>query len=264
MTSLISNGTETEIVALKAWWERNCKPFSEWFLKLEEPAKLAVLRKGCPDMPAVSSATRAKQGAELKATDMLLPELSEDALLARGGQITVLFITRRLMDKSLCFPSDAKLLNDLYKLGRLPAFGKSLAHLDTPFVDPADPEENVQVLSNTTSDAVRKKVMESFDDSTLIRCEVLMSIKVRRTAIVSFLRILFEEFETQADELWVPKPRYQQLLSGEIAQQKLAREMLEKSELERHAEALGTDMNGQPLTPNTVFKSTSGLEDIST
>ena len=105
MTSLISNGTETEIVALKAWWERNCKPFSEWFLKLEEPAKLAVLRKGCPDMPAVSSATRAKQGAELKATDMLLPELSEDALLARGGQITVLFITRRLMDKGLCFPS---------------------------------------------------------------------------------------------------------------------------------------------------------------
>ncbi len=264
MTSLVSNNTETEIVVLKAWWERNCKPFSEWFLGLDEAAKVAVLKKGCHDMPAVSSATRSKEGAELKATDVLLPELSQDALLARGGQIAVLFITRRLMDKSLCFASDAKLLNSLYKLGKLPAFGKSLAHLDTPFVDPKDPEENVQVLSKDTSDAVREKVMECFDDCTLIRCEVLMSLKIRRTAIASFLVTLFEEFESEAEQMWVPKPSYQQLLAGELAQQKLVKEMQEKADVEHHLEALGTDQDGLPLTPQAAFKSTSGLEDVST
>ena len=131
--------------------------FSEWFLGLNEASKVAVLKKGCPDMPAVSSATRAKEGSDLNATDVLLPELSHDALMARGGQIAILFITRRLVDKSLCFLSDAKLLNDLHKVGKLPAFGKTLAHLDTPFVDPNDPEENVQVLSKDTSDVARNE-----------------------------------------------------------------------------------------------------------
>ena len=264
MTSLVNNTSETELVVLKQWWERNCKPFSEWFLKLEE--KGPVLRKACPDMPAVSSATRAKQaGATLKATDMLLPELSEDALLARGGQIAILFITRRLTDKKSCFPNDARLLNDLNKLGKLPQFGKSLAHLDTPFVDPSDTEENVQVLSKDTSEAVRQKVLESFDEGILIRCEVLIAMKIRRTAIVSFLRILFEEFEVKADELWVPKPRYQELLKGELEQQKLMKEIRKKEEVEHFSEALGTNpASGEPLTPTTVFKSKTGLEEIST
>ena len=106
--------------------------------------------------------------------------------------------------------------------------------------------------------------MKCFDNGTLIRCEVLISLKVRRTAIASFLAALFEEFEGKAEEMWVPKPSYQQLLAGEMAQQKLAQEVQEKAELEHHLEALGTGEKGQPLTPQTVFKSTTGLEDLST
>ena len=41
-------------------------------------------------------------------------------------------------------------------------------------------------------------------------------------------------------------------------------QMTKKEEMERHLEALGTDEDGQPLTPQTVFKSKTGLEDVCT
>ena len=84
------HGTEESqvlLLALQAWWVRHCKVFSTWWLTAAEATRVEILRNACPDMPAVNSSTRASNGEALVPTDVLLPELSLDALTATGGNL---------------------------------------------------------------------------------------------------------------------------------------------------------------------------------
>ncbi len=255
MANFINQNVDVELEVLRQWWERNSKPFAEWFLKISREEQSALLKKACPDAPEISSATRSKEGGKLTATDLLLPEISEDAMLAAEGKICVLFATRRLVKASDAYANDIRLLNDLYKMGKLPAFGnlKKIMEMDTPFIDPSDPEENVQVLSPETSPEQRKQVLESFEKGTLVRCTVWIALKVRRTAIAAFLRALFEEFEVSAEDMWKPSPTFQQLLRGEMEQLGLPQNM-------------GGEKQA-PGTPNSVhsahFLSKTGMDELS-
>ena len=262
MTSFINRDVDTEFLVLQQWWSRNLKPFSDWFLK--EPNQAALLKKACPDCPKISAATRAKAGEKLHATDLILPEISEDALLAAGGKVTILFCTRRLGSKPIdVYRNDIRLLNDLYKTGKLPTFGsqEKLADLDTPFIDPSDPDENVCVV---TTEEQRKNVLNAFEDGTLVRLQVWLNLKIRRTAIVKLLRSLVEEFEAQAEDMWKPKPTFSQLLKGELEQQEKLQGLESPGPIKKASE---------PGTPNTMhslgsmnsanFVSTTGLDDLS-
>jgi len=221
MSAFASPTTEDETAVMATWWSRNCKPWSEWFLSLSAEDRLALLKKGCPDIPQVTSATRAQRGEQLLATDMLLPEIAEDALMASGGRLCALFVTRRLVTAGLCVPSDLKMLLDLAKIKQLPLFdiGKSVKAMDTPFIDPMDPEENVQCLNASTSADTRKQVQDRLRIGRLVSVEVYMALKVRRTAIAKLLRTLIEEFEEKGDAVWRPCPLLAQLIAGEMQMQ---------------------------------------------
>jgi hypothetical protein len=78
----------------KFWNERN-KQFSTWFLLLPEEGRRAVVDEaGGPGFPEQGPSA----GAELKATDLLLPELTKAGMLAGGGRCLVLFFTRRSVE----------------------------------------------------------------------------------------------------------------------------------------------------------------------
>lgn len=259
MASFVNQEAEVELLVLKQWWSRNSKPFTDWYLGLSTHERTLLLRKACPDIPKISPASRAKAGEKLTATDLILPELSEDALLAADGRIGTLFVDTQLSGAVDTFKSDLKLLDNLYKNGKLPVFGnhKKLEELDTPFIDPNDPDENVCVAA---TDEQRKRVLEAFDNHTLVRCQIWIALKIRRSALGNFHKSLFEDFEDRADELWRPKPLFWQLLKGEKEQQK----------------AFGTpgkDGKSAPGTPGSVvsvasvnsghFVSNTGLDDLS-
>lgn len=207
-----------EISAMRSWWTRNCKPFSDWFMKLEAESRLVLLRKGCPDLPKVTSATRAQEGQTLNATDMLLPEIAEDSFMAAGGQLCLLFITRRMVALDFNIGSDLRMLRDLASIRQLPYFSvdNAINAMDTPFIDLRDPSESIQCLSKEkTGPEVRAAVERGLKDGTLASVEVYMALKVRRVAITKFIRLLFEEFESSCEELWTPNPLLNQLIEGE-------------------------------------------------
>lgn len=230
MSAFASPSSEVETAVMSHWWSRNCKPFSEWFLQLTAEERLVLLQKGCPDIPKITSATRAQRGEQLLATDMLLPEIAEDALMASGGKLCVLFITRRMISPGLCVPADLKMLRNLAAIKQLPIFntGNAVKAMDTPFIDPADQEENVQCLTSATSTETRKEVMENLANGRFATVEVWMALKVRRTAIARFIRVLFEEFESKCDALWKPNPTLIQLISGELQMQAADAEQIKK------------------------------------
>jgi hypothetical protein len=219
MSAFASPTVEDEIACLRTWWLRNCKPFSEWWLSLSDALRLALIKKGCPDMPEVTSATRASKGEALKTTDYLLPEIAEDALMSSGGRICVLFITRR-MSPDLCIPADIRMLRDLSKVNKLPLFplGEVVRGMDCPFIDPSN-EEHVQCLTADTSAATRREVLDAIESGRYASVQVWAALKVRRTAIATFVRILFENFEENCDPLWRPKPLLKQLLAAEMKMQ---------------------------------------------
>ncbi len=171
-------------------------------------------------MPAVTSATRASKGEALKTTDYLLPEIAEDALMASGGRICVLFVTRRMCAADLCIPADIRMLRDLSKVNKLPLFnlGDVVRGMDTPFIDPSN-EENIQCLTAHTSAGTRAEVLAAIESGQYATVQVWAALKVRRTAIATFVRILFESFEENCDELWRPKPLFKQLLAAEMKMQ---------------------------------------------
>ena len=227
----MKRNVEDETSAIMAWWQRNCKPFSEWFLKLSDDERLELLHRGCPDLPKLNARARQAAGETLKATDMLLPELTEDALTASGGKICILFMTRRCT--SVCIDADLKLLYDLEYRKQLPVFDvgqkKQLENIDTPFIDPSDPEENIRSLSAETSKETRQEVLDGFKTGRFVTFDCWVASKIRRTAIAAFLKALIEGFEKGCDSLWTPKPLLEELIQAELKMQALDAEMTEKA-----------------------------------
>jgi hypothetical protein len=219
MSGFANKTVEDETIAMSGWWKRNCKPFSEWFLAQTVDDRVNLLKKGCPDLPKITAKTRESNGETLTATDMLLPELTEDALMASNGRLCILFVTRRMVDGGLCIGSDIKLLQNLHNTKQLPLFslGEQIDKMDTPFIDPTDPDENIRTLGPETTLAMRNEVLAGFESGRFCALPVWVALKVRRTAIASFIKALMQEFEEKCDEMWKPKPILEQLIQSELA-----------------------------------------------
>ena len=231
MSAFASKTVEDEISAMRSWWSRNCKPFSDWFLKLDSEARLAIIRKGCPDIPKLNAQARQASGETLTATDVLLPELAEDALMSADGRIAVLFMTRRCT--SLCIDVDLKLLREHEIRKNLPLFNMGntevIAKLDTPFVDPSDPEEQVRSLSSETTEKTRAEVLVGFQSGRFATLGCWMALKVRRTAIARFMKVLMDQFEEKCEEIWKPEPTLEQLINAEVAMKALDADTTKKA-----------------------------------
>lgn len=180
-----------------AWWQRHNKSFSLWFLGLDREAQRSVLLKCCPDMPELTPASRELYtGIALTASDMLIPELTQEALLSNNGKLLLLLITRRLISPDHCLCADAKFLNSKYAAGVLPVFPEveeRFKGIDTPFIDPMDRREAVNCLDpTTTTPGVRENVNTMLEEGKIVRGQVWIAMKVSR--YVKCERILFRIF----------------------------------------------------------------------
>eukprot|EP01038_Epipyxis_sp_PR26KG_P008596 gene8596-11615_t len=211
--------TEDKNIGLAMWWERHCKPFSEWFISMDRSRQEAFILKACPDMSAQSNHTKKTLGDILKATDIIIPEMSLESLLNSDGRILILFVARRCVSQDLCFTEDVKMLNDLYDNGSLPNFNEALKSMNCPFIDPVDHEENIRSLAPDASQENKIAILNHFKEGRLIRAEVWLSLKLRRTAICNFIISLVEDHEVNAEVK--PIPTFSALLRSELEQQKL-------------------------------------------
>ena len=152
--------TEDRHIALQLWWERNNEMMSKWFSSLKKEDQILCLRKASPDIPTQAAGSRESAGEKLNASDVLLPELTIDGLLGANGKLLSLFFSRRCQQADRCYFADLQLLTAMFARGSMPLFSQNaLTDMDTPFVDPADPNENVCSLSPETSQEYRSKVL---------------------------------------------------------------------------------------------------------
>lgn len=205
-------------LALSSWWDRHNKSFSTWYLTLPAAVQEALLLNACPDMPRSTPGSREMLGIPLVATDMLLPELSLEALMTGGGKLLVLLLARRLVTTDGCLTADIKLLEECYKRGHLPVCYtpetvELLNGLDTPFVDPTDVNESIKSLTPLTSPAVREELLVHFETGRLVRAEVWIAMKIRKSSLEDFCECLILEHEGAIS----PKlsPSYKSLLKAE-------------------------------------------------
>ncbi|RYH29989.1 hypothetical protein EON65_06625 [archaeon] len=215
--NLLSADVETKFSVLKQWWGRHCQSFSLWYLSLNEDQRRNKLLAAIPDLPEKSPFARESSGQRLSPTDLILPEFSQDGMLASHGRLFVLFMTRRLTSSDVSQGDDLKLLKDLYDMRNLPDFSNgTLRNLDTPFVDPVEPEENIRSLGPETSPAMRDTIQTHLLSNRIVRAEVWVAMKIRRSAICGLLESLVEEHYKEVATK--PSPSYRQLLEGELTQ----------------------------------------------
>ena len=200
--------SEDRHAALARWWLENNRPFSVWFLTTlpDDDARRKVLVEAAPSMPRRPATARDKtQEDNMTATDWLLPELSQDGLLAGGGKLLVLFFTRRCMkaddETSCCMLQDLKLLNDLNLSGLLPQLDQGAldetVKQGIAFVDPlGDPSESIQLMPHSASIDVKQAVVDRLSNGTLIEARVFLALRMRRDTLLSFLCNLVEVFES--------------------------------------------------------------------
>jgi len=226
------HGTEESqvlLLALQAWWVRHCKVFSTWWLTAAEADRVEILRNSCPDMPAVNSSTRASNGEALVPTDVLLPELSLDALTAAGGKVLVLLLTRRLTPADLGYSSDINFLKAMRQAAKLPNLDTTgaLGLLEDPFVDPLDPKETIGVLSlcpPAEKEEQHRRLLDDFENNSLVRADVWLAFRLRRDRLGDFMtsvvldverRVIAEAAESQQQNLLIPS--YSALYAAEVA-----------------------------------------------
>lgn len=222
--------TDDKLLALSHWWERHCKSFSTWFLMLTSQQQRDLFLKAVPDMPEES--IYESSDVSLKATDVILPEFSLSGMLSNNGRIFILFMTRRLVAKDLCMQSDLKLLNDIHQRKMLPSLSNNaLEQMDTPFVDPMDPDENIRSLSNTSSPETREAVVNHITLGRVIRAEVWLALKLRRAAIATLLEVMAEEHFAAVTVK--PSPTYKALLHAELNQQHTLEDNMSQEQAEQ-------------------------------
>lgn len=199
--------------SLAAWWDRYKETFSGWYMSLTLDEQTSILRKACPGIPTKCPKSRAQstlntlstdkfetiQPSELsnettvkseiatesaalnqfKPTDLLLPELNEESMIALQGKILLLLLGRRLQTPDLCYRADINLLNGQLQKGVLPQLSNGqLDHINTPFVDPMDEEENVRSFGPELTAETRATFKEYFETGRLVRAEVWLCLKV--------------------------------------------------------------------------------------
>lgn len=226
---------ETQQIVLGQWWARHNRQFSLWWLSLGKESKdlqRYILLSAVPDMPlspaeqsdiATNPSDLSSKYPPRSLTDILLPELTQDGLLASGGQLLILLLARRLVAQDLYFYNDVMALKRLHDRGLLPSLSRNkLDDLDTPFVDPMDTEERVCCLSADTSPEYREQVKNLLQSGRLINADVFMALKIRRAAMCAFMVALVAKFEQEIAEK--PSPTFEALLQGEIIQLKMQEE----------------------------------------
>lgn len=174
---------------LRKFWVANTKEFSTWFLLMSDEERLEAVKEAGPDLPQSGPSA----GTRMSPTDILLPELTYDGMLAGNGRCLVLFFTRRTMEN--VDTKDLELLNMLHGKNAMPLFSDGkFEHLALAFVNPNDPEENVLGLAkDATAEQIAARTKQ-VDDGVYIDADVWLAKRVRQGAIETFLQAMVEVY----------------------------------------------------------------------
>ena len=127
---------------LQRFWAAQSRHFTAWFLALPSAGQLVVIRAAAPDMREASPA----EGEPTKATDVLVPELTQSGLLSDGGRGLIRLYAQRVnLGVGGADAFDVMMLMKLHAQARMPCFaGEALNGLALSWVDPADPRPSAQ------------------------------------------------------------------------------------------------------------------------
>ncbi len=160
--------------------------------------QILLLRNASPDIPersrVLSSATNGNHEL-LQPSDYLLPELNLDDLLLDQGRGLIRLLYTRISKESETYQKDLVYLKCLKRKQLLPNFsGNALALLNTPFVDPQDPELNVQSISSDASDATKLSVEQQIESNQLVDANVWVNLTMRQNLFNNYFIHLIETF----------------------------------------------------------------------
>ncbi|ETV80851.1 hypothetical protein H257_06308 [Aphanomyces astaci] len=178
----------TEGEFLLRFWDAHGSTFMKWFLGLPYAGQLSMLRNASPDLP-LSPPT-----SELKASDFLAPELTLSALLADEGKPLVRLLCNRA--RFDCAAEDLAYLKALRAKNRMPTFsGTTFDTVALAFIDPKDPEQQIQSLLPSVSAHVLDEMKAKIQRNVLIEADVWLTLQMRQQIILTFLANIARTFE---------------------------------------------------------------------
>jgi hypothetical protein len=206
-----------KLAALSGYWQRHCKAFSLWFLALPGDKQRTMLLEQAPDMPLLSAATRERNGEVLTATDVILQELCQEGLVAGNGKCLILFLTRQLAQTEKMMAVDLSMLIEMHQQQRMPLFSSGrFDSMDTPFVDPRDPEERVRCISAGCSPETALQVRAGISRGDIVDADVWLTLKIRRAALCNFMWSLCLAHQGASPKGAKPSPSLGALLQSEL------------------------------------------------
>lgn len=206
--------TDDILNGLSAWWLRNCKAFSIWFISMNTLEQSRVILEACPDIPKTVDINN-----PTKLTDIIVPDMELDGLLKGDGKLFILFMTRALSHMNVSFAEDLKRIKTLHNQGCLPDLTQgSAVDFSTPHVDPKDPDENVRAICEDMLDSKKKAIEKDLADDKLIELNVWLALKLRRMTIATFVLGIAETYQKLVRDK--PSPTARALIQSEFEMRK--------------------------------------------
>ena len=181
---------------LQRFWAAQSRHFTAWFLALPSAGQLVVIRAAAPDMREASPA----EGEPTKATDVLVPELTQNGLLSDGGRGLIRLYAQRVdLGVGGADAFDVMMLMKLHAKARMPCFaGEALNGLALSWVDPADPEEKICGLrEGSATEEVLAEKRKAMLSGKLVDAEVWTTKRMRQATLNSFLLAVADTFESE-------------------------------------------------------------------
>ncbi|GLE11206.1 hypothetical protein PINS_up023545 [Pythium insidiosum] len=157
---------------LQRFWGAHASAFMRWFLALPYAGQVSLLRNASPDMPTDYDVTEPKP----KASQLLTPELTLKALLEENGKVFLRLMNARARRSDDCSRHDLVYLTSLRAQDKMPTFsGDTFKNVSLAFIDPADPEQNVQSLLPSASQAILDEKRALIAQGRLIEADVWLT-----------------------------------------------------------------------------------------
>lgn len=186
---------ESHPVYLQRFWRANASAFMRWFLALPYAGQLTLLRNASPDLPV--EYTPVDRPESVPATQKLAPELTVKALLEENGKVLLRLMNARATRADECSRHDLVYLLSLRGAGTMPTFsGETFRHVSLAFIDPTDPEQNVQSLLPSASEALLSEKKALIAQGKLIEADVWLTLQMRQQVIYALLTNVAHTFET--------------------------------------------------------------------
>jgi len=201
--------TEDIYNGLSAWWLRNCKSFSIWFISLSKIEQSHVILEACPDIPRNIDINH-----PTCLTDVIVPDMELEGLLKGDGKMFILFITRTLSQIDISFMEDLKRIKTISSQEYLPDLtqGSGVGY-NTPHIDPSDPNESVRAIGEDMLDHHKKTIERDLADDKLIELNVWLALKLRRITISTFVLAIAETHQKLVRDK--PSPTAHALIQSE-------------------------------------------------